>query len=65
MCFIEYNWTACGYSFRIGDRFQDFRGVATMPTLKDWREYLRPFDIHLVKTDSRTWKLEYVGKIPD
>lgn len=61
MCFIEYNWTAGVYAFRIGERFTDFRGVRSLPSITEWREWLATFEIALRKTDSRTWKLEYVG----
>ena len=64
MCYVEYNWTANAYSFRINDRWCDFQGWCSMGSLKEWRDYLRPLNIRLVKTDSRTYMLEYFGPIP-
>lgn len=58
MCFIEYNWTASVYSFRIGDRFTDWRGVRSLPSLAEWRDLLAQSDCTLRKTDSRTWQIE-------
>ena len=58
MCFIEHNIMAGAYQFRIGALFTDFRGIRSFPTLQEWRDYLVPLEIVLVKTDTRTWKLE-------
>ena len=61
MMYVEYNWTACVYSFRIGQTFTDFQGVRSLPSLDDWRAFLasRGFRVGK-KTDSRTWAVEAI-----
>lgn len=57
MCFIEYNWTAGVYSFRIGERFTDYRGTRSLPTLADWRRLLAQDKTKLVRVSGRPWRL--------
>lgn len=58
MLFIEYNWTACSYCFRIGSTFTDFQGVRSLPSIQQWRAFLdsRGFKVG-PKTDNRTWSV--------
>jgi hypothetical protein len=58
MSFIEFNWTANCWQFRIGDRFTDFRGVRSWKSLKDAKRHLAFFHLQLTKTDSRTYRVE-------
>jgi hypothetical protein len=57
MCFIEYNWTAGVWSFRIGDCWTDYRGVRSLPSLNEWRDLVASQGLCLTKTDSRTYLL--------
>ncbi len=63
-CFIEFNWTANAYQFRIGKSFTDFRGVRSRETLADVRADLAVAGLCLGnKTDSRTWPVIPTSKI--
>lgn len=56
MLFLEYNWTAGVFAFRIGESFTDFRGVRSWPTLADAIDAFAAAGMKLGrKTDSRTW----------
>jgi hypothetical protein len=57
MCFFEYNWAAQAWQFRIGDRFTDYRGERSWPTLADVRATVETQGLTLVKTDTRTYQL--------
>ena len=56
--FIELDWTVGVYRFRIGQSFTDFRGVRSLPSLKEWRAFLAEHGMRIgTKTDSRTWRV--------
>lgn len=58
MCFIEFNWTASAWQFRIGDNFTDFRGVRSLASLQEWRAHLAAYGCGLTKTDTRTYRVD-------
>lgn len=56
--YIEYDWMVGVYRFRIGQSFTDFQNVRSLPSRKEWREFLKPHGFKLGrKTDSRTWEI--------
>lgn len=62
MCYIEYDWSFNVYRFRWMDTFTDCRGIRSLCTLADWRDYLPVCGFKLGrKTDSRTWLVEAVN----
>ncbi len=62
--FIEFNWTANVYQFRIGQSFTDFRGVRSWDSLDDARSDLEAAGLRLgCKTDSRTWPVIPVSEV--
>lgn len=63
MLFIEFDWSFEVYRFRIGaDNFTDFRGWRSFPSLRDWRDALRPHGLKIGrKTDTRTWEVIQVS----
>lgn len=63
-CFIEFNWTANVYQFRIGTTFTDFRGVRSWETITDVRADLSAAGLRLGdKTDSMTWPVISAAKV--
>jgi hypothetical protein len=58
MCYIEYNWTASVWQFRIADRFTDFQGVRSWQSLREARAFFLSKGCVLTKTDSRTYRVE-------
>ena len=61
ICFIEYNWTAGVFQFRVGQSFTDFRGERSWPDMASVKAALAAGGCRLgKKTDSRTWPVEAV-----
>lgn len=58
MLHLEYNWTACCYSFRIGSRFTDFRGVHSFETLREWKTLLAWHGLQVGRKCGTVWNIE-------
>lgn len=58
MCFVEYNWTAMVWQFRVGDLFTDWRGVRSLPSLQEWRDLFDADGFKLTRTDTRTCRVD-------
>jgi hypothetical protein len=57
--YLEYNWTAGVYIFRVGDVPTDVRGYRSAESLEEARWILSTAGLKLgKKTDSRTWAIE-------
>lgn len=64
LCFVEFNWTANVYQFRIGKSFTDFRGTRSWETIADVRADLAAAGLRLGdKTDSLTWPVIPAAKV--
>lgn len=55
--FIEYNWTAACWQFRIGRTFTDFRGVRSWGSLEAAREFIEAAGCKLIRRSKTVYEI--------